>query len=286
MPDTTENFDLPFPLGNEFVKDGAGAIESLAGAADAALLLIASKSSLAANRADRPAPGTHGRLFVAMDTASMFLDLGSSWLPIGPTAGDIKASGAASSAGWLAADGSVVSRTGVNADLFAAIGTAFNTGGESGAQFRLPDFRGRVPVGADGTAGRLSANDALGQAGGAESVALTPAQTALRNHAHDGTTGIQNANHNHNAGALTFSVWYPYGGTVEPGYGPQIEVNYGNAGLGVRQWANADGAVAGTTGNENQHHGHAFTTNGITEANGAAHTNMQPYQVVNYQIKL
>lgn len=43
--------------------------------------------------------------------------------------------------GWLQADGSVVSRT-TYAALFAAIGTTYNTGGEAGTDFRLPDLRG------------------------------------------------------------------------------------------------------------------------------------------------
>lgn len=43
--------------------------------------------------------------------------------------------------GWLRANGATVSRT-TYAALFAAIGTLYNTGGENGSEFRLPDFRG------------------------------------------------------------------------------------------------------------------------------------------------
>lgn len=41
--------------------------------------------------------------------------------------------------GWVEADGSVLVRA-EHPDLFDAIGTTFNTGGETGAQFRLPNW--------------------------------------------------------------------------------------------------------------------------------------------------
>jgi len=68
--------------------------------------------------------------------------------------------------GWLLCDGSAVSRTGANADLFAAIGTTYGAGNGT-STFNLPDFRGRVIVGVDGAAARMPDNDALGSSGGA-----------------------------------------------------------------------------------------------------------------------
>jgi phage-related tail fiber protein len=50
--------------------------------------------------------------------------------------------------GYLPCNGQVVART-TYAALFNAIGTAFNTGGESGSDFRLPDFRGEFLRGWD-----------------------------------------------------------------------------------------------------------------------------------------
>lgn len=50
--------------------------------------------------------------------------------------------------GWLECNGAVVSRN-AYAALFAAIGTTFNTGGESSSQFRLPDLRGEFIRGYD-----------------------------------------------------------------------------------------------------------------------------------------
>jgi microcystin-dependent protein len=44
-------------------------------------------------------------------------------------------------AGWLFCDGRVCERAGIYAQLFNAIGITYNTGGETGTQFRLPDLR-------------------------------------------------------------------------------------------------------------------------------------------------
>ena len=51
--------------------------------------------------------------------------------------------------GYLECNGQVLARSGTYANLFAAIGTAFNTGGESSSQFRLPDLRGEFVRGYD-----------------------------------------------------------------------------------------------------------------------------------------
>lgn len=50
--------------------------------------------------------------------------------------------------GWLKATGAEVSQT-TYAALFAAIGTTFNTGGETPGYFRLPDQRGEILCGFD-----------------------------------------------------------------------------------------------------------------------------------------
>ena len=62
--------------------------------------------------------------------------------------------------GWLACEGATVSRT-TYAALYAAIGTTFNTGGEAGTDFRLPDFRGNFLRGWD-TGGTIDPGRAFG----------------------------------------------------------------------------------------------------------------------------
>lgn len=66
--------------------------------------------------------------------------------------GEIRMFGGASApAGWFFCDGSVKDKT-TEADLFAVIGSTFDTGGEAGTEFRLPDFRAKSPAGVnDGT---------------------------------------------------------------------------------------------------------------------------------------
>jgi microcystin-dependent protein len=73
---------------------------------------------------------------------------------------------------YLTCDGTSYVRAGAGFEaLFAAIGTTF--GSADGAHFNVPDMRGRVAVGQDGAAGRLAANDVLGNSAGAETHALS-----------------------------------------------------------------------------------------------------------------
>lgn len=54
--------------------------------------------------------------------------------------------------GWLKSNGAVLTRASYTA-LFGVLGTAYNTGGETGAQFRIPDLRGEFIRFADDGAG-------------------------------------------------------------------------------------------------------------------------------------
>lgn len=81
---------------------------------------------------------------------------------------------AAAPANWMLCQGQLLDRT-TYANLFAVIGTAY--GSTTGANFRLPDLRGRVPVGVDGAAARLASDDALGNASGEEKHTLAAWET-------------------------------------------------------------------------------------------------------------
>lgn len=137
----------------------------------------------------RPAASKSGRHHYNAATGEFSLDIGSAWVTVGwasirPSTEDSPiGSGrlwfaAAAPTGWVLADGSLLARVGQYAPLFNVISTTFNLPGDADAtKFRLPDLRGRVPVGADGTAGRLSnSNDTLGTSGGEERHALTYAE--------------------------------------------------------------------------------------------------------------
>lgn len=82
-------------------------------------------------------------------TAGFWRFVGASFFS-GADPGDIKmvAHNNAPSVGWLKCNGSVVLRSSYPR-LFSQIGTTWNTGGESGLQFRLPDFRGEFLRGFD-----------------------------------------------------------------------------------------------------------------------------------------
>ena len=144
--------------------------------------------------------------------------------------------------GFLLCDGSAVSRT-TYADLFAAISTTYGTG-DGSTTFNLPDLRGRVPVGVDGAAGRIAANDALGNTAGAETHALSTAELPA---------------HTHGAGSYVVSVSNPVNTTT---------------GGGAHRYSNAGGSSVSVTG-----------TSGSTGSD-TAHNNLQPYQIVNYMVKI
>lgn len=75
--------------------------------------------------------------------------------------------------GWLLCDGSAVSRT-AYANLFAAIGTLHGVG-DGETTFVLPDYRGRMILGASGAY-------AQGATGGSDTVVLTLAQMPTHGH--------------------------------------------------------------------------------------------------------
>lgn len=94
--------------------------------------------------------------------------------------------------GYLAEDGSVISRV-TYARLFAAIGTTYGAG-DGSTTFKLPDSRGRVDV-ASGSGSGLTART-LAATGGEESHQLTTAEMPSHTHTQDAHNHSQNA-HSH-----------------------------------------------------------------------------------------
>ena len=79
--------------------------------------------------------------------------------------------------GWAFCDGATLSIS-TNQALFALIGTTY--GGDGRTTFKLPDFRGRVPVSA-------APNTPIGTAAGEETHALSVAETPPHTHTLQGT---------------------------------------------------------------------------------------------------
>lgn len=182
---------------------------------------------------------------------------GTSWkfaqtLPGGlPCGSVITWSGATAPPNWLLCDGTAVSRR-TYASLFGVIGTTYGAG-DGSTTFNLPDLRGRVPVGKNG-----GTFGSLGSTGGAETHTLTTAQ--MPSHNHGGSTSTTGAHSHSLNGKVNIS---------QNGYGQNSPIN-GNAG----NFADGSALSAGD-------HSHTISSQG----GGAAHNNLQPYQVVNYIIK-
>lgn len=152
--------------------------------------------------------------------------------------------------GWLACDGSEVSQS-TYADLYAIVGTTWNTGGEAGGNFRLPDFRGRALIG-KGTGSGLTART-LAASVGTETHVLASGE--LPSHGHT----LTDPTHVHS--------------------GPKFILTGGGATISVMADA---GTPAAPT------HGTTSNATGVTFANtggGGAHNNMAPSLACYFLIK-
>ena len=158
-------------------------------------------------------------------------------------------------AGWLSCDGSVLVRTDYAA-LFAAIGTSYNTGGETASQFRLPDYRGRIEVGK----GTHADVDTLGESDGNSVGSRTPVHT----HSF--------AAHGHGKGSLAISGGFH-------GHTQQVAGDHSHAYAGVAQYVGSSGEtyipggtdwVIGGAPTQYAAGGHAHTMNANTHTHPAS----------------
>ena len=184
--------------------------------------------------------------------------------------------GSSAPAGWLLCDGSSYP-TSTYPALFAAIGYAW---GGSGANFNVPDMRGRTSIGA-GTGSGLTPRT-LAQLIGEESHVLTVSQIPA------GLT-VTDPGHNHTQLAHGHTV-------VDPGHVHDINENTGvGAGtggiiVGTNQRTPASGyiisAQTGITVANNTASNLSSTTGISVGGGGQGHNNMQPSAVVLKIIKI
>jgi microcystin-dependent protein len=152
--------------------------------------------------------------------------------------------GSTAPTGWLLCYGQAVSRT-TYAALFAVLSTTYNTGVVAGTDFCLPDLRGRTVAGIDNMggldAGVLSIANTPGTTTGAETVALTSAQSGVPAHQHvntltnnavtsgagslhqhgnslTGTTTFASSGHAHNSGNFHAAIGATNGDPSRIGY--------------------------------------------------------------------
>jgi len=182
--------------------------------------------------------------------------------------------GASAPTGWLLCDGSQ-QEISTYPELYSVLGTTYGSltngsGGAGSTHFRVPDLRGRMPIGAgnDGTA----ANNATRTRG------ATGGDTRLQSHSHTGATGFMNSN----------NVHQPY--VNSPG-GHSWGANFGGLSGTATFTFSPSGVFAGMYGGTplrtdafDVNHTHNFTTNDHNQAVGSA-ANMPPFLVTNYIIK-
>lgn len=166
--------------------------------------------------------------------------------------------------GWLICDGSAVSRT-TYAALFSLLGETYGAGNGS-TTFNIPDLKGKIPVG-------YSSGDAnfgtLADTGGDVEITLTSAQSGLPAHTH-----LQNA-HTHTQNAHTHPIYAPPSNLAASGS------SVGNELVGSSK-DNGGVTQAATATNQNTT---AVNQNNSAANAASAHSNLQPFIVLNYIIK-
>lgn len=198
--------------------------------------------------------------------------------------GDVKMSAATPGPGWKAMEGLALKRN-AHSRLYDAIGDTLGAGDGSTTFGNLADARGRVLVHADGSAGRLTANDALGQSGGEEKHALNAAELAAHthtgpSHTHTGITATA-PDHTHPLPAAVPGTT----STVSADWSEPLVAKGGTPGSDPLAASPAHGIsdVVGTQGGGAHAHSLQIDPSGTgatgSTGSGTAHNNMPPYLV-------
>lgn len=207
---------------------------------------------------------------------------------IAPYAGSVDPPGGA----WLIADGRLIDKT-IFATFFSTVGHAFNGGVDPGGGLvKLPDMRGRVPVGTDnmgtsaGAANRQTghtAANARGLTGGVDMSTLSLAQLAAHthsgpSHAHtfSASSAGQSANHSHTSAFQCYNT--NVGSSISIGVSSGADSFRGNVATGIESVGHVH-SVSGTSA--------AGGTGASGSAgSGTSHENMPPYQVAHFIVKV
>jgi microcystin-dependent protein len=180
---------LPFMKPTDAPKISAD-IESLAVALDND---VAFTSGVAASI---PPAGLFGRKYYATDNGFYYLDNGTEWIAQEWPGRIVLSATPASIPGWLTCEGQAVA-TSTYANLFLEIGYIY---GGSGTTFKVPDFRGRTPIG-NGTSGAPGISPrSVGQQLGEETHTLTIPEIPA--HVHEESVAISESGGHEGGGSL------------------------------------------------------------------------------------
>ena len=179
---------------------------------------------------------------------------------------------------WKLCNGDAISRT-TFATLYSLIGTTFGVG-DGTTTFNLPNYKNRMPYGADTVA--------IGATGGS-------ANAIVVSHNHGGVTGGQSVSHNHGVNGTTGGQSVNH--THTPNGGGNFIVN----GVGAISGFDSGGLypptdAIGTTGDNSVDHTHTFTTTTgnqsvdhthsiATDGASGTNANLPPYLGINFIIK-
>ena len=206
--------------------------------------------------------------------------------------------GASAPVGFLACNGSAVSRS-TYSTLFNAISTRWGAGNGS-STFNLPDLRGRFSFGSD-------SSRAVGDRSGSETATLTTAQMPSHSHGDGSLSTSSSGSHTHaSAGSHSHGAG-SYGTDTEAAHSHTISLHggsggatnaagtNGSSGRGSKTTSSAGAhshTITGSSSNVGAHsHGsagsHSHGVSGSTGSTGSSqsHNNMPPYAAVLVCIK-
>lgn len=157
-------------------------------------------------------------------------------------------SGSTPPTGFLIANGAVIAQA-TYPQLYSVVGQIYQATASynTATHFRIPDLVGRGAIGAGTAVGDVTAvGKVLGEAGGAEKVAMSIAELPAHNH---------------------------------------VVTDSGNAFMVYADGGQAVGGIL-AAGDNASNIGHAYRVTSLNTGSGQAHNNMQPYAVLNYIIRV
>jgi microcystin-dependent protein len=173
---------------------------------------------------------------------------------------------------WRLCNGDAISRT-TFATLYSLIGTTFGVG-DGTTTFNLPNYKNRMPYGADTVA--------VGATGGS-------ANAIVVSHTHTGTTGSTSNDHIHTATSTVTDPTHNHSYSIQGAGGPGGDANiYFTAGGSFYTPANTTSVATGVTvattiSGQSVTHTHDFTTN--SAGSSGTNANLPPYLGINFIIK-